>query len=81
MILHLTSKYYLELVVLLHVVAAALLAATSLESARSVGLVCCTPGSGRFVLNVTVLRRYSRLSGTDELRDVAALSEATADLS
>ena len=40
-----------------------------------------TPGSGRFVLNVTVLRRNSSLSGTDELRDVAPLSEATADLS
>ena len=47
----------------------------------SLGEVWCTPGSGRFVLKVTVLRRYSRLSGTDESGDAAPLSEATADLS
>ena len=32
--------------------------------------VWCTPGSGRIVLNVTCLRQYSSLSGTDESGDV-----------
>eukprot|EP00964_Phaeocystis_antarctica_P158384 scaffold129008_cov105-Phaeocystis_antarctica.AAC.5 len=51
------------------------------DGQQPTGKVCCTPGSGRFVLNVTFLRRYSSLSGTDESGDVVPLSEATADLS
>eukprot|EP00964_Phaeocystis_antarctica_P067068 scaffold40589_cov59-Phaeocystis_antarctica.AAC.2 len=43
--------------------------------------VWCTPGSGRFVLNVTNLRRKWSVVPKDELRDAAPLSEATADLS
>ena len=36
---------------------------------------------GQNLLKVTILRVYSRLSGTDESGDAAPLSEATADLS
>ena len=43
--------------------------------------VWCTPGWDRNVLIVTFLRRNSSVLAKRELRDLARLSEATADLS